>query len=63
MNLARHKFDSAYWQDIDEKRAYPEAFVFVKALVPEGHSGSGLSLTKASVIMEGDALVAWGQRG
>ena len=21
------RFDSAYWQDLDEKRAYPEAFV------------------------------------
>src|SRR5688500_8782951 len=53
------KFDSGYWQDIDEKRAYPEAFVdeltkagWMSALIPEEYGGSGLSLTEASVIME-----------
>jgi len=53
------KFDSAYWQGIDEKRAYPEAFVaalteagWMSALIPEEYGGSGLSLTEASVIME-----------
>jgi acyl-CoA dehydrogenase len=53
------KFDSAYWQAIDEKRAYPEAFVkalteagWMSALIPEEYGGSGLSLTQATVIME-----------
>lgn len=53
------QFDSAYWQAIDEKRAYPEAFVdalteagWMSALIPEEYGGSGLSLTEASVIME-----------
>ena len=53
------KFDSAYWQEVDEKRAYPEAFVaalteagWMSALIPEEYGGSGLSLTEASVIME-----------
>ena len=53
------RFDSAYWQGIDEKRAYPEAFVaalteagWMSALIPEEYGGSGLSLTEASVIME-----------
>jgi acyl-CoA dehydrogenase len=53
------QFDSAYWQAIDEKRAYPEAFVdaltqagWMSALIPEEFGGSGLSLTEASVIME-----------
>jgi acyl-CoA dehydrogenase len=53
------KFDSAYWQDIDEKRAYPEKFVdaltkagWMSALIPEEYGGSGLSLTEATVIME-----------
>jgi acyl-CoA dehydrogenase len=53
------QFDSAYWQDIDEKRAYPEAFVkeltqagWMSALIPEAYGGSGLSLTEATVIME-----------
>ncbi len=53
------KFDSAYWQQVDEKRAYPEAFVnalteagWMSALIPEEYGGSGLTLTEASVIME-----------
>ena len=53
------KFDSAYWQRIDEQRAYPEAFVaalteagWMSALIPEEYGGSGLSLTEATVIME-----------
>ena len=53
------QFDSAYWQKIDEERAYPEAFVdaltkagWMAALIPEQYGGSGLSLTEASVIME-----------
>jgi acyl-CoA dehydrogenase len=53
------QFDSAYWQQIDEKRAYPEAFVealtkagWMSALIPEEYGGSGLSLTEATVIME-----------
>ena len=53
------RFDSAYWQAIDEKRTYPEAFVaaltqagWMSALIPEEYGGSGLSLTEASVIME-----------
>ena len=53
------QFDSAYWQQIDEKRTYPEAFVaaltkagWMSALIPEEFGGSGLSLTEATVIME-----------
>mgnify|MGYP001589451762 CR=1 FL=1 len=52
-------FDSAYWQKVDEDRAYPEAFVdaltkagWMSALIPEEYGGSGLSLTEATVIME-----------
>ncbi|HTN28443.1 MAG TPA: acyl-CoA dehydrogenase family protein [Burkholderiales bacterium] len=52
-------YDSAYWQKVDEARAYPEAFVdaltkagWMSALIPEEFGGSGLSLTEASVIME-----------
>jgi len=54
-----NQYDSAYWQNIDEERAYPEAFVdaltkagWMAALIPEEFGGSGLSLTEASVIME-----------
>ncbi len=53
------QFDSAYWQKVDEARAYPEAFVdalteagWMAALIPEAYGGSGLSLTEATVIME-----------
>ena len=53
------QFDSAYWQKVDEVRAYPEAFVdaltkagWMSALIPEEYGGSGLSLTEATVIME-----------
>ncbi len=53
------EFDSAYWQKVDEARAYPEAFVdaltkagWMAALIPEEFGGSGLTLTEASVIME-----------
>jgi len=54
-----NQFDSAYWQKVDEARAYPEAFVdaltqagWMSALIPEEYGGSGLSLTEATVIME-----------
>ena len=53
------QFNSAYWQKIDEQRAYPEKFVdaltkagWMSALIPEDYGGSGLSLTEATVIME-----------
>jgi len=52
-------FDSTYWQNIDEQRAYPEAFVdaltqagWLAALIPMQYGGSGLGLAQASVIME-----------
>src|SRR5688500_7638430 len=54
-----NQFDSAYWQKVDEARAYPEAFVdaltkagWLSALIPEEYGGSGLTLAEASVIME-----------
>jgi len=54
-----NQFDNAYWQQIDEVRTYPEAFVqalteagWLSALIPEEFGGSGLSLTEASIIME-----------
>ena len=53
------QFDSAYWQQQDEARAFPEKFVdalteagWLAALIPEEFGGSGLGLTAASVIME-----------
>jgi acyl-CoA dehydrogenase len=52
-------FDSRYWQEADEARAFPVAFVkaltdagWLSALIPEQYGGSNLSLTEASVVME-----------
>ena len=68
------QYDSAYWQRIDEARAYPEEFVaaltqagWLAALIPEEYGGSGLSLAEASVVMEeinrsgGNSYVCHGQ--
>ncbi len=53
------RFDSSYWQGVDEARGYPEAFVsalttagWLAALIPADYGGSGLGLAEASVIME-----------
>ena len=53
------RFDNAYWQQVDEARGYPEAFVqalteagWLAALIPQEFGGSGLGLAEASVIME-----------
>jgi len=53
------QFGSQYWQEIEERSAYPDAFVkalteagWLAALIPEQYGGGGLSLTEASVILE-----------
>jgi acyl-CoA dehydrogenase len=53
------QFDSHYWQQVEEQRTYPEAFVralteagWLAALIPEEYGGAGLSVTEASVILE-----------
>jgi len=53
------RFDSSYWQAVDEARGYPETFVtaltnagWLAALIPTEYGGSGLGLAEASVIME-----------
>ncbi|WP_431121051.1 acyl-CoA dehydrogenase family protein [Variovorax paradoxus] len=53
------EFPDEYHRQIDEERAYPEAFVnaltkagWLAALIPQEYGGSGLGLTEASVIME-----------
>ena len=52
-------FPGEYWRELDERRAYPEAFVtaltesgFLGALIPETYGGSGLGLTAAAAILE-----------
>ena len=53
------QFPDEYHRQVDEKRAYPEAFVdaltqagWMAALIPQEYGGSGLSMAEASVIME-----------
>ena len=52
-------FPPSYWRELDEARAYPEAFVtaltaagWLAALIPQEYGGAGLGLAEASVIME-----------
>ena len=52
-------FPDEYWRQMDEEKAYPEAFVdtltttgCLGALVPEEYGGLGLGLGDASVILE-----------
>jgi acyl-CoA dehydrogenase len=53
------RFDSQYWQEVEGRAGYPEAFVralteagWLAALIPERYGGGGLSVTEASVILE-----------
>ena len=52
-------FGSEYWQAIDARAEYPEAFVralteagWLSALIPEAYGGGGLGVTEASVVLE-----------
>jgi acyl-CoA dehydrogenase len=53
------QFDSAYWQGVEARSAYPEEFVkaltaagWLAALIPTEYGGGGLGVTEASVILE-----------
>ena len=53
------RFPAEYWRDLDQRRAYPEAFVaaltaagYLGALIPQEYGGLGMSLSEASVIVE-----------
>lgn len=53
------RFGSGYWQEIEEKNVYPEAFVkalsdagWLAVLIPEQYGGGGLGVREASVILE-----------
>jgi acyl-CoA dehydrogenase len=53
------RFDSKYWQEVDARAGYPDAFVkaltdagWLAALIPEPYGGGGLNITEASVILE-----------
>jgi alkylation response protein AidB-like acyl-CoA dehydrogenase len=52
-------FPGEYWNELDERLAYPEEFVraltrsgFLGALIPEEYGGSGMPLRVAAVILE-----------
>jgi acyl-CoA dehydrogenase len=52
-------FPDAYWRELDQHRAYPEAFVkaltdagYLAALIPEEYGGAGLGIGEAAVILE-----------
>ena len=53
------QFGSEYWQSVDARAEYPDAFVkalteagWLAALIPEEFGGGGLTVTEASVILE-----------
>jgi acyl-CoA dehydrogenase len=53
------RFNSQYWQKIEEAAGYPEEFVralteagWLAALIPAEYGGGGLGVTEASVILE-----------
>ncbi|MBL0173030.1 MAG: acyl-CoA/acyl-ACP dehydrogenase [Gemmatimonadaceae bacterium] len=53
------EFPDAYHRQVDDERAYPQAFVealtkagWLAALIPQEYGGSGLGLAEASVILE-----------
>jgi acyl-CoA dehydrogenase len=53
------RFGSDYWQEVEARAGYPEAFVralseagWLAALIPEEYGGGGLGVTEASVILE-----------
>ena len=52
-------FPNEYWRDLDEREAYPTAFVdaltqagYLGALIPEEYGGAGLPLRAAGVVLE-----------
>src|SRR6266704_2239017 len=53
------RFPASYWRELDQRRAYPEAFVlalteagYLGALIPKEYGGLGMSLVEASIILE-----------
>jgi len=53
------KFPGSYWRELEDRRAYPDAFVgeltragWLAALIPEEYGGAGLSLRAGGVILE-----------
>lgn len=52
------RYPGSYWRELDEARAYPEAFVqeltaggWLGLQIPEEYGGAGLSLTEAALVL------------
>lgn len=59
VSLLCARYPAAYWQDLDERRAYPEEFVkelttagWLSVLVPEEYGGGGGTISDAALILE-----------
>jgi acyl-CoA dehydrogenase len=53
------RYPDSYWRDLDQQRAYPEAFVqeltrggWLAVLIPQEYGGAGLGVTEASIVLE-----------
>jgi acyl-CoA dehydrogenase len=53
------RYPHEYWRDLDQQRAYPDAFVtalteagYLGALIPREYGGLGMTLAEASIIVE-----------
>ena len=53
------RYPDSYWRDLDQRRAYPEAFVneltrggWLAVLIPQEYGGSGLGVMEASLVLE-----------
>ncbi len=53
------KFPASYWREKDQRKQYPEEFVYeltkagwLAALIPEEYGGAGLGMLEASIILE-----------
>ena len=53
------RFGDGYWREVDEQRAYPDAFIrtmtdagYLAILIPEVYGGSGLGIREASIVLE-----------
>jgi acyl-CoA dehydrogenase len=53
------RYPGEYWRDLDQKRAYPEAFVeeltragYLAALIPSEYGGAGLGVFEGGLILE-----------
>ena len=53
------RYPGEYWRQLDQERAYPEAFVteltragYLGALVPQEYGGAGLGILEGGLILE-----------